>query len=194
MTYQVLRVNNAYEIKTEFPYDIRKRSNEKKVTENITKNGYYQLHLSERVNGRYVRHTYFKHRLIAMQFIERPKGFDNVDHINRNKLDNRIENLRWCTASENNKNRTSSRNANYEFLDKISDKAVAVSEYGSHRFKNYYYVPDEDAFYVNIEVHYKRLYINRKRNGSPYVNMMNIENKKINVYLSVFKKLYINKK
>lgn len=28
-----------------------------------------------------------------------------VDHINRDPFDNRIENLRWCTRSENNKNR-----------------------------------------------------------------------------------------
>lgn len=39
------------------------------------------------------------HRLI----INAPKGLE-VDHINGNGLDNRIENLRICTASENRKN------------------------------------------------------------------------------------------
>jgi hypothetical protein len=46
------------------------------------------------------------HRLLALQFIPNPNNLPDIDHINRNKLDNSLENLRWVTSKQNNNNRT----------------------------------------------------------------------------------------
>jgi len=44
-------------------------------------------------------------RLVAIAFIPNPDNLPEVDHINRVRDDDRVENLRWVTHSENNYNK-----------------------------------------------------------------------------------------
>ena len=49
--------------------------------------------------------TFSVHKLVALAFLENPNNLPEVDHKDRNKENNNVDNLRWVTTSENNLNR-----------------------------------------------------------------------------------------
>jgi hypothetical protein len=50
------------------------------------------------------------HRLVARAFIENPEGKRCVDHIDSDRSNNRVHNLRWATYVENSRNRSVNKN------------------------------------------------------------------------------------
>ena len=147
--WQTCVVDPDYEIDTEYPYSIRRKLDGYIVKESISNRGYYQCSL----NGV----TYPKHRIIAFQFIpnDAPEIKTQVDHIYRNKLNNDISNLRWCSPSENTKNRSSVKGYNYEFVDNIDEECILVDTYNNHTFEDYYYDAKTDIFYFFTGVNFR---------------------------------------
>lgn len=84
------------------------RSNRGLLKPGLDTDGYRQVNLYRkdgggfRGHGRYTRKVY---RLVMESFGVEPNGKTEIDHINRNRQDDRLENLRWVTSQENNCNR-----------------------------------------------------------------------------------------
>lgn len=48
---------------------------------------------------------HYTHRLIAETLVKNPKNLPEVDHINRDKMCNHVDNLRWVDRTTNMRNR-----------------------------------------------------------------------------------------
>jgi hypothetical protein len=70
------------------------------LKEKTTRLGYKEVSLSR--NGTTKR--FFVHRLVALSFIPNPLGLPQIDHIDGVKSNNKVSNLRWCTAKGNMQN------------------------------------------------------------------------------------------
>ena len=176
--------HDDYEILNQYPFTIRKKSNHYVVKEFINTNGYIRLTL----NGI----KYYKHVLIAKQFIvnDDPEHKTEIDHINGDRTDYHIENLRFVSPSENCKNKSSNNGIDYTFVDDIDGDSIVIEDYGHHHFEEYYYDTTVDKFFFWNGVKYRELHFNDRKNGSKYVYMNSTENKYVCVSIAKFKKLY----
>lgn len=73
------------------------RKNYQKILSPAIGKGYLQVCL----RNKKLKKTVKIHRLVALAFIPNNDNKEQVDHIDGNKLNNNVENLRWSTAFEN---------------------------------------------------------------------------------------------
>lgn len=73
------------------------------ITGKVDQNGYRELCIMVNGERKYVR----VHIIIARTFLKKPSGDDlEVNHKNKNRLDNRVSNLEWTTPKQNSQHRS----------------------------------------------------------------------------------------
>lgn len=101
------------------------------------------------------------HRLVAEAFVSNPEGKPTVDHINRIRDDNRVENLRWATVAEQRSN-----SASVLFRKAFSVRCCEDSaQYSREYCKEYYASHREERKAkrrVFLEAHHERVCAQRK--------------------------------
>ena len=96
-TGEVRSIDHYIEQISSFGRKQRRLMRGRTLKQNKTWNGYMIVYLS--IGKKYQWFTV--HRLVAETFIPNPQNLSDVNHINGNKLDNRMVNLEWCTRSYN---------------------------------------------------------------------------------------------
>jgi hypothetical protein len=74
------------------------------------------------------------HRLVAGHYIPNSENKPQVDHIDRDKKNNNVENLRWATNGENKVNTGLQKNKSAPF------KYISKDKSGYFRYQKYYVI------------------------------------------------------
>jgi len=93
-------------------------------------NKYYYVDLYDN----WKRKRFNIHRLLAIHYIPNPENKEYVDHKDRNRLNNNLNNLRWFSRTENNNN-------------------ISISKNNKSGHKNIYYCNTYNKWFFTIDNH-----------------------------------------
>lgn len=164
----------------EYPFTIKCKRDGRIISESLNNYGYVCVALNRRLH--------LKHKLIAKQFLPNPNNYTEIDHVSRDRTDYHLHNLRWVSRSANQRKKTSYNEVRAHYAETIPDEATVVDFYETrtetHYFENYYY--HDGSFYYDNDVNYRILNINIAKSGTRYVNILDINGRKVAVYINRF--------
>lgn len=125
------------------------------------------------------RHKLYVHRLIAETFLSNPENKKEVDHIDRDRSNNNVVNLRWATPSDNMKNTISNDRCfekygvhQYENMNAYKRKFLEVNYKNTHKQlffsdKSRHWIPMKEALRLE-QIHWS------KRNWEEEKELLNL--------------------
>lgn len=147
-------IQNIYEINR--LGQIRNKELNKYPKGSINNVGYHVISLKIEKNS---YKTFSIHKLVAITFLPNPNNFPIVDHIDRNRKNNTVTNLRWSNYSDNNKNQNKSilRKTNILY-QKINDSGNVLAEYSPKELKKLGYNIQKITECINNNKKYKEYF------------------------------------
>lgn len=89
------------------------------------KNGYLYNCLTKNSKSKFK----LNHRLVALAYISNPNEYNDIDHIDSDRTNNNVNNLRWCNRSMNNEYKKSKN-----YFKQLGGFTVAITRSGvKHR-------------------------------------------------------------
>lgn len=92
--------------------------------------GYRHVELAK--NG--TKKSFTVHRLVATAFIPNPNNYKTINHIDEDKTNNSVENLEWCTMSQNMRHTIGLHRDKYRVMGEAfnqKEKVVQISQDGA---------------------------------------------------------------
>lgn len=89
--------------------DVRNKITQKLIVGDKNTSGYLRVTLYHKPN----KQRYFRHRLVAENFLPNPYNLKEVNHIDENKNNNHISNLEWVSRKENERKNHRSNSKKY---------------------------------------------------------------------------------
>ncbi len=180
---ETLKFDNDYEINSAEPHQIRKKSNGRIIKETLLKKlGYVQCALNAK--------QYYKHRILAVQYLDLDLSdkTQEIDHIDNDRSNNSLSNLRVVTRRQNNLNKIGSNGIVYEYVHDISADAIVVKEYNNYKFDDLYF--HDNIFYFFNGIRYRKLHINEAKSGALYITAYDVDGKRRTISYAKFKHEY----
>ena len=156
------------------------------LKQNRDGSGYYCVDLRKK-NVRTIKKI---HRLVAEAFIPNPNNKKCVDHINNDRHNNNIENLRWVSYSENNMNKSMHQNNTSGIVGvlycKKSKKWKAQITINKKQYNLGYFNTKEEAVEARLKKSTELFGEYQNQNEKNLIIELNIKNKsKRNIILKV---------
>lgn len=155
LEFAPLKLHPNYVISTTEPFIIRRIKDGKFMKYSKNNSGY--IYLS--IDGKSIE----LHRIIAEQFIlnDNPNVKTDIDHINGNKLDNRIKNIERVSHSENLKRRIKYNHQKSEYIDTLDGLTIIpFTEYNNEKLNRYFYDKTNEKLYLKTRA-------NGNKGGTP---------------------------
>ncbi|CAL6081062.1 HNH_endonuclease [Hexamita inflata] len=167
-------INTAGEI-----FDTKKN---KQIKQSINNKGYMQLRLVDQNNKRFTKCV---HRLLAETFIPNPFGLAVVNHKNRVRTDNRLENLEFTTQSDNCRNCEDDG----DYFDDLPDEenCCEFQFYNKSAFGHYFINTKTLEIFYDTAFQFRKLRVTIIQNNYLYYNLINTDFKQIKVSINKLK-------
>ena len=167
-----------YEVETEPPHRIRRKRDGFMPKPSLNKRlGYVDVWL----NG----HTYRYHRILAKHFIPNPDDLPDVDHIDRDRTNNSLENLRWVTRSQNNSNRSKFTLQKREYMDHAPNDITEIRTFNDVEYaeNKYFFCFENDRVVLRVNDHKWQWLAQTPQNGYLIIKMRDINGRYHQVYM-----------